>query len=132
VPRNEVRRVEVAHITGEGREGQKLRASRNIPSAPPLPVAGQTVRIKTPEGEKLVKLTEEQAAQLREQIKSGALKPSGGEAPRPSGGLSDIPGFDPVRGTYMGKKIGRNDPCPCGSGKKYKRCHGLSGDGSGS
>ncbi len=23
-----------------------------------------------------------------------------------------------------GKKIGRNDPCPCGSGKKYKKCHG--------
>lgn len=23
-------------------------------------------------------------------------------------------------------KIGRNDPCPCGSGKKYKRCHGLA------
>ncbi len=23
-----------------------------------------------------------------------------------------------------GKKIGRNDPCPCGSGKKYKACHG--------
>ena len=23
-----------------------------------------------------------------------------------------------------GRKIGRNDPCPCGSGKKYKRCHG--------
>lgn len=22
------------------------------------------------------------------------------------------------------KKIGRNDPCPCGSGKKYKACHG--------
>ena len=22
-------------------------------------------------------------------------------------------------------KIGRNDPCPCGSGKKYKRCHGT-------
>ncbi|MEK9180603.1 MAG: SEC-C metal-binding domain-containing protein, partial [Patescibacteria group bacterium] len=21
-------------------------------------------------------------------------------------------------------KVGRNDPCPCGSGKKYKRCHG--------
>ncbi|MGN6731395.1 MAG: SEC-C metal-binding domain-containing protein [Candidatus Binatia bacterium] len=20
--------------------------------------------------------------------------------------------------------MGRNDPCPCGSGKKYKRCHG--------
>ena len=23
-----------------------------------------------------------------------------------------------------GKKVGRNDPCPCGSGKKYKKCHG--------
>jgi uncharacterized protein len=23
-------------------------------------------------------------------------------------------------------KVGRNDPCPCGSGKKYKRCHGLN------
>ncbi|MGH6741907.1 MAG: SEC-C metal-binding domain-containing protein, partial [Bradyrhizobium sp.] len=22
------------------------------------------------------------------------------------------------------EKVGRNDPCPCGSGKKYKRCHG--------
>ena len=25
-----------------------------------------------------------------------------------------------------GKKIGRNDPCPCGSGKKYKFCHGRN------
>ena len=25
------------------------------------------------------------------------------------------------------KKIGRNDPCPCGSGKKYKKCHGAPG-----
>ena len=25
----------------------------------------------------------------------------------------------------LSKKIGRNDPCPCGSGKKYKVCHGA-------
>lgn len=25
-------------------------------------------------------------------------------------------------GKFMNKKIGRNDPCPCGSGKKYKSC----------
>ena len=25
-----------------------------------------------------------------------------------------------------GKKVGRNDPCPCGSGKKYKKCHGAA------
>jgi preprotein translocase subunit SecA len=28
----------------------------------------------------------------------------------------------PVKNTE--KKVGRNDPCPCGSGKKYKFCHG--------
>ncbi|MCK9203887.1 MAG: preprotein translocase subunit SecA [Bacteroidales bacterium] len=26
------------------------------------------------------------------------------------------------------KKVGRNDPCPCGSGKKYKNCHGTGGN----
>ncbi|MBP2297447.1 YchJ family protein [Azospirillum picis] len=25
-----------------------------------------------------------------------------------------------------GPKVGRNDPCPCGSGKKYKKCHGAA------
>ena len=25
------------------------------------------------------------------------------------------------------KKVGRNDPCPCGSGKKYKKCCGVEG-----
>jgi preprotein translocase subunit SecA len=25
-----------------------------------------------------------------------------------------------------GSKVGRNDPCPCGSGKKYKKCHGAA------
>ncbi len=25
---------------------------------------------------------------------------------------------------HVGAKVGRNDPCPCGSGKKYKKCHG--------
>jgi len=29
----------------------------------------------------------------------------------------------PVR---TGAKVGRNDPCPCGSGKKYKKCHGTA------
>lgn len=24
-------------------------------------------------------------------------------------------------------KLGRNDPCFCGSGRKYKKCHGMSG-----
>jgi preprotein translocase subunit SecA len=34
---------------------------------------------------------------------------------------------EPVqRVVRSGAKIGRNDPCPCGSGKKYKKCHGAN------
>jgi SEC-C motif len=33
----------------------------------------------------------------------------------------NLPSLDLVLG---GGKVGRNDPCPCGSGKKFKRCHG--------
>ena len=35
-------------------------------------------------------------------------------------------GDKPVTVRRQGDKIGRNDPCPCGSGKKYKRCCGLT------
>lgn len=37
----------------------------------------------------------------------------------PSGGAAVKQ--EPIK---VGPKIGRNDPCPCGSGKKYKNCHG--------
>jgi uncharacterized protein len=33
--------------------------------------------------------------------------------------------IDPRTPSIPTKKVGRNDPCPCGSGKKYKRCCGL-------
>ena len=35
----------------------------------------------------------------------------------------------PVPETFRrdGRKIGRNEPCPCGSGKKFKQCHGKLG-----
>jgi len=32
-----------------------------------------------------------------------------------------------VQQVIRGEKIGRNDPCHCGSGKKYKKCHGANG-----
>jgi uncharacterized protein YecA (UPF0149 family) len=42
------------------------------------------------------------------------------------GGMPDEPEilYETVR--RDGDKVGRNDPCPCGSGKKYKRCHGIN------
>lgn len=30
----------------------------------------------------------------------------------------------PSKPAYTGPSVGRNDPCPCGSGKKFKKCHG--------
>jgi preprotein translocase subunit SecA len=33
-------------------------------------------------------------------------------------------GMDSDPSVQMGYKVGRNDPCPCGSGKKFKQCHG--------
>jgi len=37
---------------------------------------------------------------------------------------SDDPPPAPTPFVRAGEKVGRNDPCPCGSGKKYKHCHG--------
>ena len=48
---------------------------------------------------------------------------SGDEEPEPASmsvGPTVVP--PPSQG-----KVGRNDPCPCGSGKKYKKCHGANG-----
>jgi uncharacterized protein YecA (UPF0149 family) len=34
------------------------------------------------------------------------------------------PDLPSLEAQFGGGKVGRNDPCPCGSGKKFKRCHG--------
>jgi uncharacterized protein len=41
---------------------------------------------------------------------------------RPPPGASPMP----RTGFRAAEKVGRNDPCPCGSGKKYKKCCGIS------
>jgi uncharacterized protein len=40
------------------------------------------------------------------------------------GTLPDVVRREPIRNP---NKVGRNDPCPCGSGKKFKQCHGIPG-----
>lgn len=84
-PHIEIKRAEVAKITGEGFEGNGTTrpASGTRPAAGQLSGSG-TIR---PPQQKLTR------AQL--------------EAER-------------------AKKVGRNDPCPCGSGKKYKKCCGAN------
>ena len=44
-----------------------------------------------------------------------------------AGGSEGVEGPAPKEPVRVGPKIGRNAPCPCGSGKKYKRCHGREG-----
>jgi len=51
---------------------------------------------------------------------SGAEAPTATQAGPPPEAAKQTP----VRAT---EKVGRNDPCPCGSGKKYKKCHGAAG-----
>jgi preprotein translocase subunit SecA len=44
-----------------------------------------------------------------------AAEPPPRQAPRPEPAFATNP--------YAG--VGRNEPCPCGSGKKFKKCHGA-------
>ncbi len=67
---------------------------------------------------------------------AGASIEAGDESPAMSMGRGSLPGLpeggqrpeaEPqTKGTVVreGEKVGRNEPCPCGSGKKYKKCHG--------
>ena len=52
----------------------------------------------------------------------GGSASTGGSSTRGGGTATQEARPRPARG---GEKVGRNDPCPCGSGKKYKRCHGA-------
>ena len=46
-------------------------------------------------------------------------------SPRSAGGAAEKIEDKKIEMGEVGKRIGRNDPCPCGSGKKYKKCHGA-------
>ena len=63
---------------------------------------------KQPEQEAKEIERKQQRQQSQLQFQAG---PAQAEAPKPA---------------RAGAKVGRNDPCPCGSGKKYKKCHGTA------
>ena len=50
----------------------------------------------------------------------------GANANREAGNAASRAAQRPTAPIINGPKIGRNDPCPCGSGKKYKNCHGRN------
>jgi len=102
-------------IDGQGGEGTGTPQPR--PSAPPAPrplaaAASAAARAAETPAQLPAFAKEMERKQQRQekelQYQTGAAQ---AEAPKP------------VR---AGAKVGRNDPCPCGSGKKYKKCHGAN------
>jgi preprotein translocase subunit SecA len=85
-------------------EGTEGRAAPNAADGPPPADAEAGRRIARG------------MSNLRKPLPQG--HPSGGSTGAPSGGAVR-PGYSP-----SGTRMGRNDTCWCGSGKKYKKCHG--------
>jgi preprotein translocase subunit SecA len=71
-------------------------------------------------------------AQRRRQADTSRLRTqkSDFDSYRSSGGGSPEQRQKQTTPVRVEKKVGRNDPCPCGSGKKYKHCHGQNLDDS--
>ncbi|HEY7531098.1 MAG TPA: preprotein translocase subunit SecA [Gemmatimonadota bacterium] len=84
----------------------------------PVQVATAGVSPFGPPGEQILSGPDSRAAALG----AGASRAAGGAAAASPFGGAPAPG--PKRPVSVEKAPGRNDPCPCGSGKKYKHCHG--------
>jgi preprotein translocase subunit SecA len=81
-----------------------------------FPAPAQAVPVRGPQRPQQVHLTHDSALGMGFQANK---EPVPGAAGEPGGAKPGKP--QPI---HVGEKIGRNDPCPCGSGKKYKQCHG--------
>jgi preprotein translocase subunit SecA len=68
--------------------------------------------------------SQEEATQAAEAIEAQAERISNVTYTHPNDDGSVAQEADPATVAAKVPKVGRNDPCPCGSGKKYKMCHG--------
>ncbi|MBL3568333.1 preprotein translocase subunit SecA [Rhodovulum sulfidophilum] len=88
---------------------------------------GQIRPLTEDERNEMIRQLAEQQARLAEATAqaqpSHADAPADGTEPAPAALASAAPGFDESRPETWGNP-NRNDPCPCGSGKKFKHCHG--------
>lgn len=60
---------------------------------------------------------------IADQIQQEPAQPGKSEASSGQNATSASASTGPLKNPY--KDVGRNDPCPCGSGKKFKKCHGA-------
>jgi preprotein translocase subunit SecA len=83
------------------------------------------IRIRS---EEEVAAMEAEQQRMAERLQKQMLATGGGAPPDAFGNAGAAPedgahlAAQPVQ--HAGPKVGRNEPCPCGSGKKYKHCHG--------
>ena len=63
-----------------------------------------------------------EAAAMRQQARQASQAPDGADGSSEDAAAPQAAPARPMR--HDGPKVGRNDPCPCGSGKKYKKCCG--------
>ncbi len=92
-------------------------------------VSGKLARIQplTPEQQaEIIRQLQAQQTAAQKELETAAA--SSGAGPEPAGDAREplVEGFDPANPDTWGSP-GRNDPCPCGSGEKFKRCHGRLG-----
>ena len=81
---------------------------------------------RSDEAEEMERQRREQAARQKiafEHAEASAVPPAADADAAPAAG--DEPQAKPQTVVRDAPKVGRNDPCPCGSGKKYKQCHGA-------
>ncbi len=108
-----------------GPDGQPVdaapRPNRVVPPAPPVASAAhpltldaepREISIHTRQASTTIDALEKEFQRKKQRDLEAASMAGAGDASQPS-----------QRRT--GEKVGRNDPCPCGSGKKYKKCHGA-------
>ena len=83
------------------------------------------IRIRS---EEEVAAMEAEQQRMAERLQKQMLATGGGAPPDAFGNAGaapqDGPRLAPQPVQHAGPKVGRNEPCPCGSGKKYKHCHG--------
>jgi preprotein translocase subunit SecA len=72
-------------------------------------------------------MSQAEQAKLHEKIEAQmqAMRQKAQQLTLSHGGEPAKPATSSAEKHTDGSKVGRNDPCPCGSGKKYKKCHGA-------
>jgi preprotein translocase subunit SecA len=97
--------------------------------------------IEREELERQQRLARALRAQHAEAVSPIQAVPGPGEAPEAAPPGGNVMEMEPRQGAPAGApaapfvravpKVGRNEPCPCGSGRKYKHCHGALQQASG-